>query len=334
MTIEDHRDRLLYVIEFGGRAVPVRPVIEAHASKFEYADVSLYLTQGVLESIIATIGNHQPETGGMLFGPADRMGVDLFEYDNSGSARSAETWYAPDKPWSDGRVQHHATADPARTWWGQVHSHPGRARTPSPASGPNADGDLGYIASVFELNEAMRHFWFPIVTFENGEICVHPFLFSRESPEMPKIARQVCLCEPSQFPAAQYMPGPWLDDAESDRANFRKQTRAIENAGDQLKLHRDMMTEMRRMRRTSLVQAYALGLTMCALTATTTAMAVDSTMRQRIGTLIMQPVLQPVIKEADAGKVETDRAVVVKPRSATVQGTPPADIVEPLPPDP
>jgi len=91
------------------------------------------------------------------------MGIDVFEFDNRGSELAGATVYAPDVQWGDQRVEYHINAEIARSWWGDIHSHPRGFGEPSRAVGDGL-GDLGYAAKVFRLNEAPLWYFMPIVS--------------------------------------------------------------------------------------------------------------------------------------------------------------------------
>lgn len=181
------------------------PVIEPHKARYRTAPFPMCFTPASMQEIIRTIGARAPETGGKLFGPTDRMGIDCFELDIQGSETASHAIYAPDATWGLERVEHHLAAKPQRWWWGDIHSHPGRSRSPSHKSGP-ALGDLGYVEAVFAANEAMQWYFLPIVTLEDDKVCVSPFVISRDDPSEPLIALELRICDAENFPTAQYNP--------------------------------------------------------------------------------------------------------------------------------
>ena len=163
----------------------------------------LYITAEALSEIAATVGATRPESGGMLFGPADLGGIDTFEFDSAGSARASAVIYRPDEEWANRRQQHHIDADDQRVLDGFAHSHPGDSFWPSKAVG-YAEGDLGFAAAAFEMNAHLLSFWLPIITrTKSRNPVLWPWHVSRNEPHVAQLA-QVVVCAAREFPARVY----------------------------------------------------------------------------------------------------------------------------------
>jgi molybdopterin/thiamine biosynthesis adenylyltransferase len=166
------------------------------------AQFPMCFTREALEDLLRSVGMRYPETGAKGFGPKDRMGFDVVEFDQAGSASAHGAMYAPDVAWSEARRLHHMDQpdDRMRLWTGDVHSHPGYSGRPSASVGRGL-GDLGYAERVFEENEWMEWFLMPILTGTGTrEVTIHPWVIHRDAPHRPMIASSVELCSPEQFP--------------------------------------------------------------------------------------------------------------------------------------
>lgn len=173
-------------------------------SRFDVAPFEMCITQNALDAIRDTIGTLPPETGGKLFGPIDRMGIDLFEFDEQGSSDAGAAIYAPNTKWGTARRDHHIMhGEPLRLWWGDIHSHPGGSNTPSGESGRGL-GDMGYARQVFEQNEAIQWFFMPIVNHDQDRVYISPYIISRDNPTKPLIAPALTVCEVDDFPEAEF----------------------------------------------------------------------------------------------------------------------------------
>lgn len=173
-------------------------------SRFDVAPFPMCITQTALDAIRDTIGSLPPETGGKLFGPIDKMGIDLFEFDEQGSSDAGVAVYAPNARWGQGRRDYHIVhGEPRRQWWGDVHSHPGDSNTPSGKSGPGL-GDMGYAEQVFAQNEAIQWFFMPIVNHQDNKVFISPYIISRYNPTTPLIAPSLDICSDDDFPEAEF----------------------------------------------------------------------------------------------------------------------------------
>ncbi len=182
------------------------------------APFPMCFTREALENLLRSVGNRYPESGAKGFGPKDRMGFDVVEFDRRGSSFAHGVMYAPDVEWGESRRIHHLTQpdENMRLWTGDAHSHPGHMGTPSRRSGHGL-GDLGYAQLVFEENEWMEWFMLPILTGTgSGEVTLHPWVIHRFDPERPMIADGVELCEPDQFPERSFNP-VWLAQQDERR---------------------------------------------------------------------------------------------------------------------
>lgn len=178
------------------------------------APFDLCITQRALRQLLRTVGLRRPESGAKAFGPADRMGIDLVEFDRLGSAAAGGAVYSPDVDWGRERVNHHLAQpdERMRLWTGDIHSHPGGVGVPSSKAGP-ALGDLGYVEEVFQQNESMEFFLIPILT-ETGpasrEVTIHPWIVRRDGELM--IAR-LRVCDAADFPEREFNP-KWQERIE------------------------------------------------------------------------------------------------------------------------
>ncbi len=175
------------------------------------APFPLCLTRTALEQLLRTVGSERPETGAKGFGPKDRVGLDVVEFDVLGSAYAHGAMYAPDVHWAE-RVREHHLDQPderMRLWTADIHSHPGNMGWPSSRVGPGL-GDLGYAERVFEENEWMEWFLIPILTgTATGEVVLHPWVVHRSDPQEPMLADGVEIRSADQFPERSFNP-VWL----------------------------------------------------------------------------------------------------------------------------
>lgn len=209
---------------------PYRALIDPFKKHYRVAHFPMCFTPSALEKIALSIGSYQPETGGKLFGPTDKMGIDVFEFDRVGSVQAGAAIYAPDVSWGNDRVEYHLDAKTPRHWWGDIHSHPGGYGRPSPAVGDGL-GDLGYAAKVFEENEAPLWYFMPIVTLSSEAVFISPFLINRNDPHRPFIAPAINVCDSKQFPDAEFNP-VFLKRIESVTANIAKKKK-VKKASNQ-----------------------------------------------------------------------------------------------------
>lgn len=169
------------------------------------ASVKAYFTYGALKAIKDHVGTRRPETGAMGFGPFDRDGIDLVEFDHIGSSKASCAVYSPDVRWCEGRIRHHLDlADQKmRVCNCLIHSHPGDFGRPSPAVGP-AEGDMGYAKAFLEMNPHLPTFLMPIVT---GAGTANPTFYcwvvTREEPDVAQVA-DVVITDAENFPPRRF----------------------------------------------------------------------------------------------------------------------------------
>lgn len=196
--------------------VPPRP------SGTEVADQPLCFTQEALGTLVGSVGSRPAETGAKLFGPVDSFGVDVVEFDVRGSEHARGAVYAPDTRWGNERLNHWLSqpGGDQRLWTGDAHSHPAGVFHPSPKVGSGL-GDLGYVESVFEHNEAQYEFVIPILT-NTGQgpetpVRVNPWVVLRSDPHTPLWADLV-IRPTTEFPGRRFNPAFTAgDDAEHPR---------------------------------------------------------------------------------------------------------------------
>jgi molybdopterin/thiamine biosynthesis adenylyltransferase len=167
-------------------------------------------TKPALEQLLQTVGTLPPETGAKGFGPSDRIGFDIVEFDDTGSAGATCVVYSPNAEWGGQRQAFHLNqpAESMRLWTGDIHSHPGDFGSPSQKSGKGL-GDLGYVEEVFASNESMQWFLLPIFTRTGmDEVTIHPWVIERaKNGGPPKVyIADVQVCEVSEFPMRQFNP--------------------------------------------------------------------------------------------------------------------------------
>lgn len=192
------------------------------------ASQETYLTQEVLDNIATIIGQREPETGGKLFGPADRNGADLFEFDKHGSANASTCVYEPDQDWAQKRADYWLNQKDntkQRLWHGDVHSHPGRLGHPSADAG-NQTGDLGLAAAILRDNDFISTFGMFIVTFcDKGHPVLWPWVVERgDTPLVPRLAK-VVVTKPANFPK-RIMPTRFA--SPEDRTSIHLDIKTIE----------------------------------------------------------------------------------------------------------
>lgn len=182
------------------------------------------MTEEAQDAILSTVGQKRPETGGMLFGPIDRMGVSLFEFDVKGSQAASGSVYKPDNVGGQKRRNFHLSSGAPLIWWGQLHSHPGQFNRPSGKSG-RGEGDMGYVEEVFIQNESMQHFFMPILNLDaDGSVFISPYIITRDHPDRIQVAPEVIICDESEFPESEF-PVPFrLKDIEDKVKGLSKLT--------------------------------------------------------------------------------------------------------------
>jgi hypothetical protein len=188
------------------RQLGMRVVEHPEAPK---AAIPMCFTREALEALRNSVGVWLPETGAKGFGPPDRIGVDVIEFDHRGSSRGRSAVYAPDAAWGNQRMAYwlRRPENALRLWTMDCHSHPGRTGYPSSKAG-SALGDLGYAEAVFEQNEIMQFFFIPILTGTGPDAAyveLHPWMVCRDDPHTPLWA-EVRITEEQQFPERIFNP--------------------------------------------------------------------------------------------------------------------------------
>lgn len=182
--------------------VPTRP------SQVGQAPFPMCLTSEAMETLLATVGNQQPESGAKGFGPPEKIGIDVVEFDTLGSRSASYGMYSPDTRWGDERCNYwlNRPDDDMRLWTADCHSHPGSSGYPSSKSG-KAMGDLGYVEEVFAANESMQYFLMPILTIDgkSDQVTIWPWVISRDNPGSPLWA-DLCICSVADFPDRIFNP--------------------------------------------------------------------------------------------------------------------------------
>jgi len=185
------------------------------------APFPMCFTPEAMESLLKTVGSEPPEAGAKGFGPMDRMGFDVIEFDIQGSQVAGGAVYGPDEEWGRQRCEYHLGRPGAETrvWNGDIHSHPGGCGHPSPPAGKGL-GDLGYVQEVFEQNETMQFFSVPILTNTGNEepVTIHPWVVRRDGLLM---IADLKVCQVDEFPERQYNP-EWLERVEAEKAPRRE----------------------------------------------------------------------------------------------------------------
>jgi len=196
------------VVRRGGTEIRWRVVDHP---EWERAPVPFCITEKALEELLFTVGNSPPESGAKGFGPKDRMGIDLVEFDVWGSKAAGGAVYSPDTEWGNARLRYHMDKpeDEVRLWTADLHSHPGGHGAPSSKVGVGL-GDLGYAEEVFKQNSPMRYFMMPILTGtgNGGEVEIHPWICVRGQPPILMRA-DFRVCDVDEFPERVFNPD-WL----------------------------------------------------------------------------------------------------------------------------
>lgn len=171
-------------------------------------ELPMCFTPEALDIIRRTVASRRPETGAKGFGPVDRIGFDVVEYDVRGSSSAHAAVYSPDVEWGSERQRFwmDRPSEHLRLWTGDIHSHPGDFGRPSRRAGPGL-GDLGYVEAVFEANETMQFFFIPILTgVGTGRMAtLHPWIVSRDTPTEPMWA-EALVCRVDVFPPRVFNP--------------------------------------------------------------------------------------------------------------------------------
>ncbi|MCD4785282.1 MAG: hypothetical protein K8T10_15805 [Candidatus Eremiobacteraeota bacterium] len=138
----------------------------------------VFITKWALNHLLETIGNMPSESGGKLWGPKGQEGIDVFEFDNSGSGESV---FRPDSDWGNHRLAFWLRIEDSHIWVGDIHSHPTHWNGFLSKKAGFAKGDLGYIEAVFDYNPEMKRFFSPIITFDPDDVpVIWPWAVERE----------------------------------------------------------------------------------------------------------------------------------------------------------
>jgi len=179
--------------------------------------VPMCFTQEALEKLLCSVGRLPPETGAKGFGPNQKMGFSIIEFDHRGSDHSQGGVYRPDVAWSDAIREHYLAPpeDEQMVWSGDLHSHPLGCERPSPKEGAGI-GDRGYVEEVFAQNEWMEWFFLPIITgSDTDDVVIHPWVCRRGNVNTPMLA-ELRICDVEEFPVREYEP-EWVIRAEKER---------------------------------------------------------------------------------------------------------------------
>ena len=173
----------------------------------EPAPFAMCFTEKALRVLERTVFTRRPETGAKGFALVDHFGFEVVEFDYPGSSESSGSVYRPDVKWGSGRCEFHIheLEQRRRLWVGDVHSHPGESGRPSLRAGAGL-GDLGYVESVFEMNEAMQFYALPIVTGAGTDnVTIHPWVCVRDRP-LRVLCAEVRICNVEEFPTRIFNP--------------------------------------------------------------------------------------------------------------------------------
>ncbi len=184
------------------RKLTIATALPKTGRDFKRASAPIHLTPQVLAAIAGTVGSQPPETGGMLFGPAQTAGACLFVFDEEGSRCASSVAYAPNLKTCSAEQDRLADGKPMRLLDGFVHSHPG-SPYPSRESGP-AQGDLGFARAFLEQNEVATRMLMPIVTGSLTPTPVMtPWVVEADDLHTPALA-DVVVCEEGAFPIREF----------------------------------------------------------------------------------------------------------------------------------
>lgn len=157
------------------------------------------ITYSALGSLIATVGQRKPETGGLLLGSRHDNIIRKFVFDQWGS--STRSSYDPDpsklnpiikSEWRENRF--------ALVGW--AHSHPWGASRLSSDYGRNT-GDIGFLRAIFAAMPSLETFFVPIVfSSADGALTLHPYIVERSNIEGYRLGRFVPILD-------QDAPDPW-----------------------------------------------------------------------------------------------------------------------------
>jgi hypothetical protein len=157
------------------------------------------ITHSALGSLIATVGQYKPETGGLLLGSRHDNIIRKFVFDQWGSSTRAS--YDPDpsklnpiikSEWRENRL--------ALVGW--THSHPWGASRLSGDYGRNT-GDVGFLRAIFAAMPSIQTFFVPIVfSSAEGALTLHPYIVERDQVERYRLGRFVPIADSEA-------PDPW-----------------------------------------------------------------------------------------------------------------------------
>lgn len=183
---------------------------------YEKSPFPMCFTKSALTRLLNTVGKLPPESGAKGFSHKDKMGFDIIEFDEKGSARANSSVYSPDVGWSEERCNYYINKpdDKMKLWSGDLHSHQSIFCKPSQKSGKGL-GDIGYVEEVFAQNEWMEYFFIPILTdTSTGKVTIHPWVCKRDNPVQLMIA-DLKVCPVKEFPEREYNP-EWLKSLEPE----------------------------------------------------------------------------------------------------------------------
>lgn len=169
-------------------------------SKFPRCGFPMVITPSALQQILSKPGTLPPEAGGMLLSPFGKMGIAIYEHDETGSANASGAAYRPDVEFRRERRQFYM---PHYLHIGDLHTHPGTSGQLSPEVGEGL-GDLGYLRAWFELNEMTDWVLSPIITLGDNEVVFHPWVVNRYQLDRPFQADAFIVGEESEFPTMSY----------------------------------------------------------------------------------------------------------------------------------
>lgn len=180
----------------------------------ELAPFPVCMTSEAHHAVMSTVGRLPAETGAKGFSPPDRLGFEIVEFDEHGSAQASGAIYSPDEVWGDERCAYwqDQPEGQVRLWAGDIHSHPYGAGRPSGKSGQGL-GDLGYVEEVFAQNPWMQHFLLPIVVNPGRDAEIVPWVVARDHPQRP-LRAELQVCPVEEFPERRFNP-EWEREAAS-----------------------------------------------------------------------------------------------------------------------
>ena len=91
--------------------------------EYEKAPFPMCFTKSALNKLLKTIGKLPPESGSKGFSHKDKMGFDVVEFDEKGSAKAYGVIYSPDVEWGEERRKFYLNKPEKemRLWSGDLH---------------------------------------------------------------------------------------------------------------------------------------------------------------------------------------------------------------------